>query len=97
MSDFDKRQVRAMIDDKLARTGEKDKLKEYLRLRLVECGWRDDLKAHCKEVVRAKGTENITVEELIQDISPKARAMVPDAIKADLLSRIRKFLQENES
>ena len=59
----------------------------------MECGWRDQLKKECKEVIRSKGLEKITVEDLVAEITPKGRAAVPDAVKAELLQRIRKFLQ----
>ena len=64
-----------------------------LRTKLIECGWRDDLREHCKEVIRSKGLERITVDELVQMITPRGRDTVPDQIKADLLQRIRQFLQ----
>ena len=38
---------KALIERKLEETGEKARLEEFLRQRLVECGWRDDLKRHC--------------------------------------------------
>lgn len=104
----------------------RDRLKELLRTKLIECGWRDELKEYCKgalppvrrslasprrnadgvsvcldvasptppaEVIRSKGLEKITVDELVAEITPRGRATVPDEIKADLLQRIRKFLQ----
>ena len=70
-------------------------MKELLRNKLIECGWRDELKAYCKDVIKNKGLEKITVEELVAEITPRGRATVPDAIKAELLQRIRKFLQAN--
>ena len=54
-------------------TGEKDKLKEMLREKLSECGWRDELKEHCKKVIREKGLEKVTIEELVAEITPKGR------------------------
>jgi len=86
-------QIRETIMAKLIETGEKDKLKEMLRERLVQCGWRDELKEYCKEVIRKKGLEKVTVEELVADITPQGRATVPEDIKAELLKRIRVFLQ----
>ena len=86
-------QVRAAIMQKLIETGEKENLKELLRSRLIQCGWRDELKEYCKEVIRSKGLEKITVDELVAEITPRGRATVPDEVKADLLQRIRKFLQ----
>ena len=48
-------------------------LKEMLRERLIQCGWRDDLKEYCKDVIRRKGLEKVTIEELVAEITPKGR------------------------
>lgn len=80
-----------------------------LRERLIQCGWRDDLKEYCKDVIRRKGLEKVTIEELVAEITPKGRckqiitfisnmliftlATIPEEVKAELLLRIRKFLQ----
>ncbi|KAI8615155.1 transcription factor e(y)2-domain-containing protein [Chytriomyces sp. MP71] len=85
---------KSLVDQKLVRSGEKDKLKELLRTRLIESGWRDDMKALCKEAIQARGIERVTVEELVHEITPKGRAAVPDTVRAELLQRIRKILSE---
>jgi enhancer of yellow 2 transcription factor len=87
-------QLRATINQKLIESGEREKLKDLLRTRLIECGWRDQLKIHCKEIVRQKGLENITVDDLVTEITPKGRALVPDQVKKELLQRIRTFLSQ---
>ena len=76
-------------------SNELHRLKDLLRAKLIECGWRDELKNYCKEVIKNKGLEKITVEELVAEITPRGRATVPSAIKAELLQRIRKFLTQN--
>uniref|UniRef100_A0A8C0XE57 Transcription and mRNA export factor ENY2 n=1 Tax=Castor canadensis TaxID=51338 RepID=A0A8C0XE57_CASCN len=43
-------QMRAAIKQRLVETGERECLKELLRAKLIECGWKDQLKAHCKEL-----------------------------------------------
>ncbi|XP_077982560.1 transcription and mRNA export factor ENY2 [Glandiceps talaboti] len=102
MADYPERkvrdaQMRATINQKLVETGEKERLKELLRTKLIECGWRDQLKAYCKEVVRQKGLEHITVDDLVAEITPKGRALVPDSVKKDLLQRIRTFLAQQSN
>lgn len=89
--------MRITINQKLVETGEREKLKELLRTRLIECGWRDQLKAHCKEIVREKGLENITVDDLVAEITPRGRALVPDQVKKELLQRIRTFLAQQSN
>lgn len=73
------------------------RLKELLRAKLVECGWKDQLKAHCKgmssermcawafrgsavtdscfraDVIKEKGLEHVTVEDLVTEVTPKGR------------------------
>uniref|UniRef100_A0A2K6BPL7 ENY2 transcription and export complex 2 subunit n=1 Tax=Macaca nemestrina TaxID=9545 RepID=A0A2K6BPL7_MACNE len=34
-------QMRAGINQKLIETGERERLKELLRAKLIECGWKD--------------------------------------------------------
>ena len=42
------------------------RLKELLRKKLIERGWRDELKDYCKEVIKSKGLEQISVEDLVR-------------------------------
>ncbi|XP_034016676.1 transcription and mRNA export factor ENY2 isoform X1 [Thalassophryne amazonica] len=98
-------QLRAAINQKLIEMGERERLKELLRAKLVECGWKDELKAHCKgklltnpriyDVIREKGLEHVTVEDLVTEVTPKGRALVPDSVKKELLQRIRAFLAQH--
>ena len=46
--------VREGVLTMLQDSGEKDRLKEYLRVKLTECGWRDDMNRWCKEQVEKK-------------------------------------------
>ncbi|KAF8369796.1 hypothetical protein HHK36_032177 [Tetracentron sinense] len=41
---------------------------------------------------RKRGRNNVTVDDLVDVITPKGRASVPDSVKAELLQRIRSFL-----
>ncbi|XP_059939845.1 transcription and mRNA export factor ENY2-like [Mesoplodon densirostris] len=88
-------QMRAAINQKLIETGERERLKELLRAKLIECGWKDQLKAHCKEVIKGKGLEHVNVDDLVAEITPKGRALVPDSVKKELLQRIRTFLAQH--
>ncbi|XP_014784021.1 transcription and mRNA export factor ENY2 [Octopus bimaculoides] len=87
-------QLRAVINQQLMESGERERLKELLRTRLIECGWRDQLKAHCKDIVKKKGLECVTVDDLVTQITPTGRALVPDDVKRELLQRIRTFLSQ---
>nr|XP_011721372.1 transcription and mRNA export factor ENY2 [Macaca nemestrina] len=90
-------QMRAGINQKLIETGERERLKELLRAKLIECGWKDQLKAHCEEVIKEKGLEHVTADDLVAEITPKGRALVLDSVKEELLERIRTFLAQHAS
>eukprot|EP00976_Prorocentrum_cordatum_P084465 1185658-Prorocentrum_minimum.AAC.4 len=48
------------INAKLVQSGEKERLRQLLRERLVECGWRDELKAKCRVIIKQRGLSNVT-------------------------------------
>ena len=68
--------------------------KFQLIAKLEESGWRDQVKMTCKEVVKERGLDKITVEDLVQEVAPKGSQMVPDEIRKELLRDIKKFLEE---
>ncbi|XP_020539009.1 transcription and mRNA export factor ENY2 isoform X2 [Jatropha curcas] len=76
----------------LIESGERERLKQLLRERLIECGWKDEMQAICRAITRKKGRNNVTVDDLVHVITPKGRASVPDSVKAELLQRIRSFI-----
>ena len=57
-----------------------------LRERLIQCGWRDDLKEFCKDVIRRKGLEKVTIEELVEEITPKGRGEIDISRLCDAFS-----------
>jgi len=85
-------EIRAQIAQRLAESGERERLKDLLRSKLVESGWRDAMKAYCREIIKQRGADSITAEDLVQEITPKGREEVPAAVKQEALQRIRKFL-----
>ncbi|CAF1167229.1 unnamed protein product [Rotaria sordida] len=89
-------QIRAALNAKLIESGEREQMKQFLRQRLMEYEWRDQMKAYCKEIVKQRGLENLTVDELVQEITPKGRALVPDTIKKEMLTRLRQYLSKDE-
>ncbi|KAF8390644.1 hypothetical protein HHK36_025171 [Tetracentron sinense] len=139
--------LQEIINIKLIESGEKERLKELLRERLIEfnafsvvikslrltpqapglpalvaslkpspgqwrfslgcCAGVKDSKSfwclpqHLKNLsilvctrafTRKRGRNNVTVDDLVHEITPKGRASIPDSVKAELLQRIRSFL-----
>ena len=65
-----------------------------MRARLIECGWKEQLKNHCKDIIRRKGLEKVSVEELVEDLTAKGKNTVPTKVKEDLLSKIKNYFEE---
>ncbi|CAI9093210.1 OLC1v1028653C1 [Oldenlandia corymbosa var. corymbosa] len=55
--------LQEIINLKFAESGEKERLKELLRERLIECGWKDEMKSHC----------SLPVYELLGRLMPNLR------------------------
>ncbi|KAL8022782.1 putative transcription factor, enhancer of yellow 2, transcription factor EnY2 superfamily [Plasmopara halstedii] len=90
-------EVRTRFSKRLVQSGEKDRLKELLRRKLVECGWHDEMQLHCKEMIRHKGIDQVSVEDLIEEITPVGRASVPEAVKNYLLTEIKALIVKEAS
>lgn len=78
--------------ERFVETGEKERLQELLRRQLVVCGWREEMRRQCKEVIRTKGIDQVTVEDLVEAITHRGRALVPNDVKTDLLDAIKAFI-----
>lgn len=76
----------------LVSSGEYDRLKSKLRQRLEDCGWKDHIKELCEEYVKSNGREKVTAEEIVRAVRPEGRSLVPDSVKAELLTSIRAFI-----
>lgn len=72
------------------------RLKDLLRQRLTECGWKDQVRLLCRDVVKDEGG-NVNVDQIIHQVTPKARSLVPDAVKKELLNKIRVILSNKEA
>ena len=83
------------IEQRLIETGEKERLKEHLRNRLIESGWREELKLHARDVIQKKGLNNVTHEDLVKEITPKSRTLVPDVVKKSYWPKYRHFWPNN--
>ncbi len=94
---FQEKMIKSNIYDKLVKSGEKERLKEVLRQYLMECGWHEEMKSFTKQVVKDRGTfEGLTHDELMRAITPKARDLVPDEIKEQMLHSIKEFIEKND-
>lgn len=68
------------------------RFKELLRRRLIECGWRDQVRMLVRDFVKENDSSNVTLDMLITKVTPRARALVPDPVKKELLQKIKTHL-----
>mmetsp|Transcript_4811 Transcript_4811/g.8459 ORF Transcript_4811/g.8459 Transcript_4811/m.8459 type:complete len:156 (-) Transcript_4811:43-510(-) len=88
--------ARTELMRRLEESGEKDRIKQALRVKLSECGWQDEMKDISKETIRSRGgVSKITVDELVSELLPRARASVPENVKSDLLGNVRDFARRD--
>lgn len=82
------------LNEKLQNSGEIEQLKQTLRERLQSCGWTDQMKKICKEKVRNQNIESVTIDELVQQVTPLGRDKVPAEVKQEILLKLRNFLED---
>jgi enhancer of yellow 2 transcription factor len=46
-------------------------------------------------LIRNKGLEKINLDDLVEELLPKGRALVPTKVKEDLLARIKSYLESD--
>lgn len=66
-------------------------MSELVRVRLVECGWRDQVRLACRKLSEENDGFN-NFDELIALVTPTARALVPDSVKRELLHELELIL-----
>merc|ERR1712039_911953 len=84
----------SLLNKKLQETGERERLKHFVQAQLAESGWKEELKKHCIEFIQNKGVEKVSIEEITAEIAPRGRAILPEAMKAELFDRLRTFAEQ---
>lgn len=68
-------------------------MRELVQNRLVSSGWRDEVRLACRKAITENGEHRIpTVDELIAVVTPKARSLVHDSVKKELLRELQVIL-----
>eukprot|EP00826_Nyctotherus_ovalis_P003123 TRINITY_DN1062_c0_g1_i1.p1 TRINITY_DN1062_c0_g1~~TRINITY_DN1062_c0_g1_i1.p1 ORF type:complete len:109 (-),score=35.27 TRINITY_DN1062_c0_g1_i1:139-465(-) len=84
-----------LIEEKLEKTGKRVEYEELFKKRLIDSGWKDDMKRICMDVIKSKGIENVRVEELTEELVPKGKALIPESVKSELLEKIQAFIEND--
>ena len=55
----------------------------------MQSGWRDEIKSYVADLIEARGVDNVTAEDLIDEVMPRAKERVSEEVKNALLAMIR--------
>ncbi|KAF5287738.1 hypothetical protein FQA39_LY15758 [Lamprigera yunnana] len=83
-----------IVNSKLENKQTMDRVSELVRLRLVECGWCDQVRLACRRLCTDAEEPLTSVDEFTAIVTPSARAMVPDSVKRELLHELELILTE---
>lgn len=72
-------------------TEKREELTETLRSRLIECGWRDQVANMCRNLIQKHGVEKIRLEQIIEEVGPKARQDIPEHVRGEMLELMKKI------
>ncbi|KAH8265204.1 hypothetical protein KR038_001020, partial [Drosophila bunnanda] len=72
------------------------RLKDLMKKRLTECGWRKDIEHMIRQTIQEHGVGNLTRAQLAEKIVPQARALVPDVICKEMLMRVHHALGSSQ-
>lgn len=76
--------------------GERPLLKDYLVQSLDESGWTDKVRLLCRdEITKSNGL--ISVENLVDRVTPKARKEIPDELKLEMIAKIKQVLLKSRN
>lgn len=87
-------EMKAKLKELLENSGEMARLRKMIEDELDKCGWRDEARQACREVILAKGYDSVTVEQVVEEVGPKLREKVPEELKKAVVDRMRAFLLE---
>lgn len=78
---------------RLVLTGNHERFKELLLRRLTECGWRDQVRMLVRDFIMKNDSSKVTINMLITNITPLARALVPETVKKEMIQEIKARLR----
>ena len=69
---------------------EKERLRQLLLIRLEESGWRRRLRDRVQNMVYNMPFKKLTIEDIVQELAPKASSTISDDIKDELITEMKR-------
>ncbi|KAI0460935.1 hypothetical protein LJB42_001471 [Komagataella kurtzmanii] len=92
MTNSDVQHLKQQIQDVLVESGKYDELSNFLRSKLYQVGWTDEINRLAQSIVTNEAKP--TFSNVIERIEPKAMDIVPEHIKTEILAKIEEFLKD---
>lgn len=86
--------IKSQIQEHLISSGNYDTINKLLKLQLYESGWFDKLSQLATTELQENPDKALSFEQLYTFLKPKADDMVPGQVKADILERLRAYLDD---
>lgn len=83
--------TKRVVDQMTVLRGERPILKDYLIQALQESGWTEKITLLCRDEIK-KANGMITVDQMVEKVTPKARQHIPDEIKQEMILKIKQTL-----
>jgi enhancer of yellow 2 transcription factor len=61
---------------------------------LADSGFIEKLKEFCNERINSEGVEEVDLQAVLDDLTPKARGLLPDSVKQQLLRQVREQMKQ---
>ena len=87
--------LKGKIDALLVESGDIEELKEVLRSRLIDSGWKDEVRLACNKIIKERGVQSVTIDSLVREVTPIGREKIPASVKKELLQRINSAVQKH--
>lgn len=94
MEDEKNEEMKAKLKEMLENSGEMARLRKMIEDELDRCGWREEARQACREVILARGYDSVTVEQVVDEVGPRLRQKVPEELKKAVVDQMRAFLLE---
>ena len=72
------------------------RLQQILLKRLDETGWLQNMRVEVQNLVNDKGFEKTAIEDIVQELAPKAKSTLSEDIKKELMKEAKTSLKESD-
>jgi Transcription factor e(y)2 len=88
--------VKRVADQMTILRGARPMLKDFLIQSLIQSGWDDKVRLLCRsEITKHNGL--ISVDSLVDKVTPQARSAIEDELKAEMIAKIKAVLLKANS